>query len=64
MFQTKYDKEAKLWRGRDCVPLFNPKISIAQVVLKACVNYGPKIAQVIALQKANYKQTLMNILQI
>lgn len=46
MFQTQYDKEAKLWRGRDLLPIYNPKISLAQVILKACINNGPKIAQV------------------
>lgn len=46
MFQTQYDKEAKLWRGRDLLSVYNPKISLAQVILKACINNGPKIAQV------------------
>lgn len=46
MFKTQYDEESKLWRGRDFLPLYNPKVSLAQVILKACVNYGPKLAQV------------------
>ncbi|XP_055308228.1 probable 4-coumarate--CoA ligase 1, partial [Sitodiplosis mosellana] len=48
MFKTQYDNEAKLWRGRDQLPLYNPKISLAQVILKSCINFGPKIAQVSA----------------
>lgn len=46
MFSTQYNKDTKLWTGLDVPSVFNPKISIAQVVLKACEVYGSKIAQV------------------
>lgn len=46
MFGTTFDKKTKLWRGPDILPLYNPKVSIAQVLLNAMTTYGPKIAQV------------------
>lgn len=54
MFQTQFDKETKLWRGRDLLPVFNPKISLAQVILRACINNGPKIAQVTIKLRSNH----------
>lgn len=46
MFCTQYDKEAKLWSGLDIPSLYNPKVSLAQALLKACEVHGSKIAQV------------------
>lgn len=46
MFKTQFDKEKLLWKGRDSVPLYNPKVSLAQVFFRTCLNFGPKIAQV------------------
>lgn len=46
MFLTSYDEDAKLWYGPDTVPLYNPKISLAQALLDAMSIFGPKIAQV------------------
>lgn len=45
MFSTTF-KQEKLWCGRDIPPLYNPKISVAQVLFNAMAKYGPKIAQV------------------
>lgn len=50
MFSTQYDKERKQWTGRRVVPLYNPKISLVQVVLKSCINFGSKVAQVIEIE--------------
>lgn len=46
MYKTVFDKENKLWKGYDVPPLYNPEISIAQVLLKAMTTNGTKIAQV------------------
>ena len=47
MFSTQYDKDLKLWSGHDIPPFFNPKISLAQVLLDSMTKFGSKIAQVI-----------------
>lgn len=46
MFFTKYDAENKLWKGNEVTPLYNPKVSIGEVILKALAVNGPKITQV------------------
>ncbi|KAG4067927.1 hypothetical protein HA402_010613 [Bradysia odoriphaga] len=46
MFSTTYNKTEKLWYGPEIQPLYNPKISLAQALLEAMTNYGPKIAQI------------------
>lgn len=46
MFSTKFDESTKLWSGREVPPLYNPKISVAQVILDKLDTYGPNIAQV------------------
>lgn len=46
MFRTHYDKKARLWSGIGIPNLYNSKISLAQVILKACKTHGPKVAQV------------------
>lgn len=51
MYQTKYDEKAKEWRGFDLPPLYNPKVSLAQVLLDALTIYRSKIAQVIFEKK-------------
>lgn len=47
MFSTTYNKEGKLWYGNDIPPLYNPNVSVAQVLLDSMTTFGPKIAQVI-----------------
>lgn len=47
MFSTTYDKDNKVWSGKDIVPTYNPKISIAQVILSTLHMHGPGIAQVL-----------------
>lgn len=46
MYKTIFDKENKLWKGHDVQPLYNPQISIAQVLLNSMKVNGAKIAQV------------------
>lgn len=46
LFGTTFDNEAKLWSGPDILPLYNPKISIGQVVLNAMATFGSRVAQV------------------
>ncbi|XP_031628269.1 4-coumarate--CoA ligase-like 7 [Contarinia nasturtii] len=46
MFSTKYDEETKVWRGHDEVPMYNPKVSLAQVLLTTMKNMGQKVAQI------------------
>ncbi len=46
MYKTIFDKNNKLWKGHDVPPLYNPEISIAQVLLKAMKINGTEIAQV------------------
>lgn len=46
MFKTSYDEENKLWSGRGDLPLYNPEISLAQVLFSAMELNAPKIAQV------------------
>lgn len=48
MFSTFYDKETKLWSGRAKLPLYNPQVSLGQVMLDSMCNYGSKIAQVLS----------------
>lgn len=45
MFSTTF-KQEKLWCGLDIPPLYNPNISLAQVLFNAMAKYGTKIAQV------------------
>lgn len=46
MYSTFYASELKIWKGPNILPLYNPKISLAQVLLSALTTYGPKVAQV------------------
>ncbi|XP_037037635.1 4-coumarate--CoA ligase-like 7 [Bradysia coprophila] len=46
MFRTEYDEKEKLWSGLNIPPLYNPKISIAQVLLRALAKNGPKLSQI------------------
>lgn len=46
MFSTKFDKENQVWSGKAVLPTFNPKVSVAQVILATLNTYGSKIAQV------------------
>lgn len=49
MFSTTYNREEKLWKGRETTPLYNPNISLAQVLLNALKLNGPKRAQVFTI---------------
>lgn len=55
MFSTRYNEAEKLWYGSDLPPLYNPSVSIAQVVLNSLSVFGSKVAQVKKLktQKLN-----------
>lgn len=44
--KTYYDSENKLWKGEVLPPLYNPEISLGEVLLKAFTVFGPKVAQV------------------
>ncbi|XP_055297301.1 uncharacterized protein LOC129565940 [Sitodiplosis mosellana] len=46
MSPTKYDADAKEWSGCDLPPVYNPEVSLAQVLLDALTAYGSKIAQI------------------
>lgn len=46
MFRTQYNEKEKLWSGLNVQPIYNPTISVAQVVLQALMKNGPKISQV------------------
>lgn len=46
MFQTKFDREKQQWTGARLPPLFNPEISIGQVILRSLAMNGDKLAQV------------------
>lgn len=46
MLPTSYDKEAKLWRGPDFLPRYDPKLSLGEALFGALNTYGSKIAQV------------------
>lgn len=46
MTSTRYNEEAKEWHGCPIPPLFNPEISVAQVLMESMTNFGPKIAQI------------------
>lgn len=46
MFSTTFNQTTKLWTGHDIQPLYNPKISLAQVLFNAMSKFGPKTAQV------------------
>lgn len=46
MFSTTFNNQEKLWCGRDIPPLYNPNISLAQVLFNAMAKYGTKTAQV------------------
>lgn len=42
---TKFNAEQKLWEGPQIKSLFNPKVSIGQVIVKMLFMHGTKIAQ-------------------
>lgn len=46
MFRSVFDEETKLWSGADIPPLYNPNISIGQVLMRSLKLFGSKIAQV------------------
>lgn len=46
MYRTHYDKELKVWSGETLKPLYNSKISLGEIVLRALITNGSRIAQV------------------
>lgn len=46
MFRTHYSEEEKLWRGDDLTPLFNPKISLGEILFRSLLAHRSRIAQV------------------
>lgn len=46
MLSTSYNKEEKIWYGRDMPPLYNPNINVAHALFNAMNIYGSKVAQV------------------
>lgn len=46
MLSTKFDATAKLWKGKNVTPFYNPKVSVGQVVLRALAVNGSKVSQV------------------
>lgn len=56
---TSYNEKEKLWRGRDVLPLYNPKINIARALLSSMSFFGPKIAQVNQKMQKNLILTLI-----
>lgn len=46
MFSTKYNETENLWYGLDTLPLYNPKINMAQALLNSMSTFGSKVAQV------------------
>lgn len=54
MFSTTFNDEAKLWSGRNIPPLYNERISVADVLFNAMTKYGSKIAQVIIKKIPNF----------
>lgn len=53
MFSSTYDEETKLWHGPDIPPVYNPFVSIAQVMLNSMSIFGSKIAQVSEIEFDN-----------
>lgn len=46
MFQTNFNSANKLWSGKKCSPIYNPKASIGQIVLDALNRNPEKVVQV------------------
>lgn len=46
MFRAKFDEKTKEWSSLNVAPVFDPRISVANILLRSmCVN-GSKVAQV------------------
>ena len=54
MFCTKFDKDAKLWRGRDVPQIYDSNTSIAQVLLEKMKTNWSRIAQVYYKRQVPY----------
>lgn len=46
LFHTTFDEETKTWYGLPGVPMYNPNVSVGQVLLEALRRYPEKIGQV------------------
>lgn len=62
MFTSKFDEENQVWSGRGDLPLYNPEISVAQLMLNSMEIYGPKIAQVYYVFQSNRKFIIFEFL--
>lgn len=49
MYHTSFDAATKTWTGPKTLPVFNPNVSAAQVILNALNNNPNKIGQVLLL---------------
>lgn len=47
MFRVKYDEIKKNWSSDDAPSVFNPNVSLGQVLLRSMDLCGPKMSQVI-----------------
>lgn len=46
MYRTHYNKEEKLWSGDDLTPIYNPKVSLGEIIFQSLRVNGSRIAQV------------------
>lgn len=46
MFHGKFDKKNQIWDGRDIPPVFNPHISLGNILLKSLALNRSRVAQV------------------
>lgn len=50
MYRTIYDKKMKQWSGQPKIALYNPNVSVGQVILEALHRAPDKIGQVNEIQ--------------
>lgn len=46
-FDTNYDEEENIWKGKEIPPIFNPNISLGQIILWKLERNRYKVGQVI-----------------
>lgn len=46
MFHVKFDEKNQTWDGCDIPSVFNPNVSLGNILLKSLALHGSKIAQV------------------
>lgn len=57
---TKFNATEKIWMGPEIKPLFNPKVSIGQVIIRMLSMHGPKIAQVNKIERINPERKILS----